>query len=140
MTRRFGRPAVRSSQEDRTYDGRVYASKMERLYAEHLDGLKEIGRVFRWVPQPVFKLTVDITFRPDFLVAEHCAMQDGPLPLEDIYVVDVKGGNQAGWTKKRKLWLKYGPVRLIVVTKKSPGRWTTTEVIDPATVEGEKCS
>lgn len=142
MTKRFGRPIQRATSEHRTYEGRIYASKAEMLYAEYLDALVKLGEVFRWLPQPLFHLTPDISFRPDFIVTGHTPdVQDPSQVFEDTYAVDVKGYAQVGWTKKRKLWLKYAPIKLLVVERKKHS-FQTIEIVDPSIVNprSNKCS
>ena len=136
MAKRFGRPIQLSSKQDRTYEGRTYASKAERLYAEYLDALIPLGEVFRWLAQPNFQLTPDISFRPDFIVTCHAHAQGIETIIEDTYVVDIKGYLQRGWTKKRKLWLKYAPIRMLVIERSGSG-WKTIEIVDPSEEQSE---
>jgi len=60
---------------DRTYNGIVYHSKAEALYAFGLDALKSAGEIKGWVRQVPFPLQVNgkliCKFVVDFVVAEH---------------------------------------------------------------------
>lgn len=123
--KRFGKPIRRASAERRTYNGRTYASLLERMYAEHLDLLVRCNAIVYWTPQVTFLLGPDNKFRVDF----YCFSRS--LSCMVSHAVDVKGYPQVGWTTKRDLWIKYAPVRLHVIERKRRS-WVTTETIVPA--------
>jgi len=82
---------------DRTYNGVVYDSKAEALYAFKLDGLMAAGKIKAWDRQTVFPLKVDgqliCKFVVDFVVKE----ADGSNVIHEI----------KGWeTPEYKLKLK----------------------------------
>jgi hypothetical protein len=111
---KFG--AKRTPYGDRTYD-----SGAEARYAARLDMLKLAGDIREWTPQPVYVLGDDIKYRADFRVTGSDGRQ---------WVVDVKGCERGTrFPMIRRLWKKYGPLPLHVVTKDG------TEIIEAATKE-----
>lgn len=95
---------------DRTWNGRTYASKAERMRAEHLWGWLGIlgGEI---IEQPRVRLGPDCVYVPDFLVI-------GPT----IRYEDVKGAETREFKRVRRLWAKYGRLPLWVVRLKR-GEW-----------------
>jgi len=94
--------------EHRTYRGRVYASKAERQYAEHVRLDPDVAEV---VDQPKVRLGPDFSYRPDFLVVPR---QGTP------YYVDVKGVETKEFATVRRLWPKYGRLPLLIVKLRKP--------------------
>lgn len=90
------------------YNGVRYASKAEAAFATALD--MKSARLW-WIGQPKFRLGVpENVYIADFLV----------VPLDgDTYVVDVKGMMTSKFKRDLKLWSKYGPCPLHVVTGKT---------------------
>lgn len=108
--------------EDRTYNGKVYASKAEARYAAELDLRIKAGEVRDYVEQPRLWLGVrEMVYVPDFLVIVMNGL------LGHGYYVDVKGHETKQFKKVRQLWPKYGRLPLHIVKR---GR--TTEVIEAA--------
>ena len=136
MTKRFGKPIARAPKEARTYKGILFDSKMEREYAEYLDLMVLAEEYFRWVHQPLIRLGPDEKFSPDFLITAH--IEADTIEYDDTWVVDVKGYPQTGWMKKCRLWLKYAPIRMLVVNK-IKGQWKTIQIVDPARGTMDKC-
>lgn len=103
--------------ESRKARGKVYASKAEMLYANHLLtlGYTEI------IEQPKIRLGEDTEYRPDFLILN--------LGKGEAWYVDVKGVETNDFKRIKKLWVKYGRLPLHVVQKKR-GKFVTTEVIE----------
>jgi hypothetical protein len=110
---------------ERTWNGRVYASKAEMLYAQLLADWEYLGSVAWWLEQPLFRLGCpENTYRPDFLV---CWREtDGS---EWCQAVDVKGVMTASFKKNVKLWRQYAPMSLKIVTRVRAGKWDA-EVVD----------
>lgn len=108
----------------RTHDGVQYASTLEADYAAHLDVLVQNkgSSLDFWLRQVPFRLGKDAVYRTDFVVFFRHA---------DKYActaVDVKGIETREFRRIRKLWKKYGPMPLYVVTRKRK-QWCT-EVIE----------
>lgn len=102
----------------RTYNGRLYASKMEARYAARLDLAKKIAskrdRVVDWKPQVAVPLEVNdvwiTTYTLDFVVT----YADG-----HVEWVDVKGHETRDWRLRAKLFKALFPDRNLVIVKNS---------------------
>jgi hypothetical protein len=110
-----------SPAEQRTWNGRVYASKAEMHRAQELEICRLTGDVREFIEQPLFKLGAGITYRPDFLVIG---------PRGDVYAEDVKGVETAEFKLKVKLWRENIRIQLHVLKRKGKG-WDR-EVIEGA--------
>jgi len=105
--------------EARRWNGRLYASKAEREYAQQLHFLLESHVIQLIQEQPTLSLGVpENVYRPDFRV-----VQDG----EERYI-DVKGVETAMFRRACKLWAAYGPAPLHIIKKKG-ARFITDRVI-----------
>ena len=98
--------------EQRTFNGIVYHSKAESVYAEQLDLLKRAGDIIDWERQVTFQLGPDIKTVVDFVVTE----------WRDKYVVEIKGMELPAFKRVKKLWPKYGPLDMHVM-KRVGKRW-----------------
>lgn len=114
-----------SPADQRTWNGRVFASKAEMLYAKLLADWQYLGAVSWWIEQPLFRLGCpENTYRPDFLV---CWREiDG---REWCQAIDVKGVSTAAFKRNLKLWKQYAPMTLRIVKRVRNGIWDS-EVID----------
>jgi predicted nuclease of restriction endonuclease-like RecB superfamily len=92
--------------EDRTWRGKVYASKIEMEYAQMLAAATFVVDV---VEQPRIRLGDDHIYVPDFLVIGKCGHAN--------YYVDVKGVETPTFRKSKKLWAKYGRLPLHIWKK-----------------------
>lgn len=112
-----------SAPEARTFNGKVYASKAECLYAQELDLVLRAGKLVEVVEQPRLWLGVrENVYVPDFLIV--------PLPPFSPWYVDVKGVETAAFKRNKKLWKRYGRLALHIV-KRSGSGFKTTETITP---------
>ncbi len=113
--------AKRMRKIKRTHDGVTYGSILEANYAAYLDGLiqTETATFEFWLRQVPFRLGKDFVYRADFVLFEH----DG-----NVFAVDVKGMETREFRRTLKLWKKYGPMPLHIVTWKRK-QWCT-EVIE----------
>lgn len=85
---------------ERTYQGRLYASKAEARFAAQLELLKRAGEILEWEPQPcplriVINKQYICAYTPDF---HYRSLPDG----EHVYV-EIKGRDTAYARLKRKL-------------------------------------
>ena len=109
-----------SPREERTYNGRTYASKAECEYAKQLYILRKGGNIIEFIEQPRVWLGVpENVYYPDFLIVSG---------ISPSYFIDVKGVETPKFRHIKKLWEKYGHLNLHVV-KKSGNRFKTTEII-----------
>jgi len=97
-----------SAVEDRTWNGRLYASKAEMMYAIDLDAFREAGAIVEYIEQPKCYLGADTVYRADFFVVA------ATTPIE-VYYVDVKGVTTGAFNKIKKLWDKYARIPLHIV-------------------------
>lgn len=104
---------------EREYNGRTYASKAERLYAEHIDNMVANGIVREFVTQPLFHLGRDTTYRADFLLI----YADGR-----VEAIDVKGVETQQFKRTKKLWSEYAGIPLRIVKRKGKA-FHTSEVV-----------
>lgn len=101
-----------SPPDQRTWNGKVYASKAEMSYAVHLDSLIRAGHVTEVVEQPRVCLGIrENVYVPDFLVI----VMHGN--LGHAYYVDVKGAETQAFKKNVRLWRKYGRLPLRIVKR-----------------------
>lgn len=108
------------------YRGRLYASKVERLYAEYLDDLVRTGVVHWWLRQVPIDLGEDDTYRVDFVTMD-----------DNVIAIDVKGHETAEFRRHKRLWRKYGPFPLWIIRRTSSGAWTTSEIIERVSPNGD---
>lgn len=104
--------------DERTYDGVVYDSKAEKIYAEALDLREKSGDILGWVRQITVRLGSDSWTRIDFLVF---------IDINHTELVEIKGFETPRFKEVRRLWAKYGPGPLFI--KKRKGNGWTTEVL-----------
>lgn len=110
-----------SPKEQRTWNGRVYASKAEMQYAQFLDLMVQAGELLGVREQVTVELGVpENKYRPDFVCT---------LPNREEYYVDVKGHETAKFKRDKKLWAAYGPAPLHIV-KRVGRRLATVEIIE----------
>ena len=100
-----------ASQVDRTYRGVVYRSKVESLYARHLDALLLAGEVVAWNPKPApFPLVINGRkvgrYTPDFTVQR----RGGAVEYHEV-----KGYAVRDWTLRYKVFLALYPDVVLVV-------------------------
>ncbi len=119
-----------SAKGPRTYRERVYASKPEARRAQELDLLLRAGEIVSWVPQVTIPLGLDCTTRVDFLVFGQVTLPGVRGTVRAAWFEEVKGHDNERFKKIRRLWKKYGPCEMRVLTRKGTG-WTT-EVLEAA--------
>lgn len=108
--------------EQRTHNGKVYASKAEAEYAAVIGLSLRAGAILCVQEQPCVTLGLpELKYIPDFLITNN----DG-----SKFYVDVKGMETPIFRKNKKLWAKYGPGQLHIV-KKSGKRFKPVEIITP---------
>jgi hypothetical protein len=91
------------------YDGRTYASRAEADRARALDFDKQSGVIKHWEPQPRFRLgCAENVYVADFIVWH----MDGTTHVEDV-----KGFESAKFKRDCRLWRRYGPVPLHVISR-----------------------
>lgn len=116
---------------DRTFDGKVYASKAEMERAKELRFYIERGDFMEVVEQPRVSLGCrENVYVPDFLVIPYPGTVNS-IPQGSAHYEDVKGMETAAFRKNLKLWSKYGRLPLHVLTAKRGGGWDV-KVIGPA--------
>lgn len=99
--------------ERRTFDGRVYASRAEALYAQKLRLVMQSGSIIEVVEQPRVELGCrENVYHPDFLVIQRGVGHEHAFVN---YYVDVKGMETAKFKRDKKLWARYGRLTLIIV-------------------------
>lgn len=108
-----------SPADQRTWNGRVYASKAEMEYAKILDLEQRGGIIRNLTHQPAVRLG-PIDFVPDF-AAWHVASGKWRW-------YDVKGVQTPAFKIKLKLWVEYGPGDLFIV-KKAGKRFKVVQVV-----------
>lgn len=106
---------------ERTYKGRVFASKAEMQYCQLLEAYQNAGIIILFLFQPTIELGIpENKYRPDF----HVMTRDGD------YYVDVKGVETAAFLKNKKLWKKYG-LKPLHIIKKHGSKFSTVQIIIP---------
>lgn len=118
-----------SPAEQRTYNGKVYASKLESRYAGFLHAMMGHGDVVDVVEQPRLWLGVrENVYVPDFLIiGERNLCNDKAV----CYYVDCKGVKTAKFRRDVKLWRAYGRLPLHIVVDDRKGGFKTDEVVEP---------
>ena len=107
--------------ETRTFEGVVYDSKAEMSRAVELDLLCRVGEIFTWRRQVNVPLGKDFSTIVDFLVCDKSGEQ---------YAEEVKG-DASKFGRTKRLWRKYGPYRLRVLTRNKAGTaWKKIEWIE----------
>lgn len=111
-----------SAKADRTYAGKVYASKAEMFFARMLAMMLANGEVLSVVEQPRVTLLDAprhkdrIVYVPDFLVT----YKGG-----EVMYIDVKGMQTPEFKLKLKLWIDHGPGKLRLVKQSGkPNKFT----------------
>ena len=105
------------------YNGMKFPSKAEAKQAQDLDFAKEIGAIRGWVKQVRFMLGVpENVYIADFVVWTNNGT---------CYAIDVKGKRTAKFERDVKLWARYAPINLHIVTG---GK--CVEVITPECLRG----
>ena len=104
---------------DRSWSGRVYASKAEMHYAQHLRHELEAGRLREVVEQPKVWLTAGFAYRPDFLVI-----------ADEAYYIDIKGKGTQRFRDACRMWSAHGRLPLRIVIRQR-GEFVTDHVIVP---------
>jgi hypothetical protein len=116
-TTRYHRPRNAKRTE---YNGRIYPSKMQARRAYFLDMLVMAGEVAWWIPEVTIQLGPDHRYRVDFLVAVRL-----PDTGIEVHAEDTKAIETREFARSKRLWAKYGPFDLHVITK------TGTEIVRP---------
>ena len=106
-----------SPKDQRTHNGRVFASKAEMEYFQILEIEMRAGGIQSIVCQPPIRLG-PIDYVPDFAVKID----------DDWRWIDVKGMETPAFRIKKKLWAEYGP-GLLVLVKKSGKHFKIVEEI-----------
>lgn len=90
------------------WDGVRYSSKAEAEYAMRLDEQLRNNEIRGWTRQTTFYLGCpDAVYRTDFVVFEWNGA---------VTAVDVKGKRTSKFARDVKLWRRYGPCLLCIVT------------------------
>ncbi len=91
-----------AAKEDRTLNGRTYASKKEMLYAQELELRVKAGDIDFWLEQIPFRLPGGTTYRLDFMTFK--ARNNEPYALTwTIEYIEVKGKDlRLGQIKRRQ--------------------------------------
>ncbi len=112
-----------SSPERRTWDGKVYPSMAEMMYARDVVCFARVtDNLLDYIEQPRISLGVrENVYVPDFLLIPHPHVE---LP----YYVDVKGVETPAFKKVKKLWARYGRLDLHIV-KLVGKKFKTSEII-----------
>jgi hypothetical protein len=111
MSKRFGTRHKVSPPDERTWNGRLYASKGEMRYAQVLDGEARMGLIVEIFNQPTVQLG-PVQYRADWAIRR---VKDGPWLW-----IDYKGVETPTFKQIKKLWREYGPGDLLIV--KSSGK------------------
>lgn len=91
---------------DRTYDGRVYHSKAEALYAFELDAQMSACMIFKWRPQVTLPCIVNGALVCKVIL--DFEIQDRAIDPAKRYV-EIKGWASEAWKLKKKLLLACYP-------------------------------
>jgi len=113
VTVKRGARYKRSLAVERTYNGKVYDSKLEMEFAKDLNVGKSAGLIQYHLEQVPFRLPGGVVYRCDFMVVEI----DGR-----IRFVDTKGHETEVFKIKKKMVEDIYPVKIEVV-KKGKGRY-----------------
>ena len=107
-----------SAPSERTARGRVYASKAEKQYADHLHSVPGLFII----EQPRVRLGEDHIYVPDFMVWR--------LADRTLWFIDVKGVETSEFRKSKKLWAKYMSLTAkLEIIKLKNKQFMTTELI-----------
>jgi hypothetical protein len=110
--------------EERTFRGRVYASKAEMLRSMELNLLMDNGQIAILTYQPRFHLGCkENTYVADFQIEDD---------EHRTWVEDVKGCETRKFRHDVKLWRAYGPCPLHILKRRGAG-WKKT-IIQPGRV------
>jgi hypothetical protein len=121
-TKAGGRPRSKYRNVRTEYNGVGYSSKAEAKRAAELDFLMAAGEIKFWIGQPTFRLGCALNvYKPDFLVVD---------PTGGVWCEDVKGVRTAKFARDVRLWRRYGPCPLHVISGRS------LEVIEPGAPAG----
>ncbi len=101
-----------AQREQRTYNGVIYHSKAETIYAAQADLLLRAGEIRNWKRQVTFQLGPDFKTTVDFVITER----------HGKYVVEVKGFETPDFKRVKRLWRKYGPMDMQIM-KRVGNRW-----------------
>ena len=86
-----------------------YDSKLEARRAMQLQLMQEAGEIWFFIAQPKFRLGVpENVYVADFLVLASDRR---------VWVEDVKGRETAKFRRDKKLWARYGPCELHIITR-----------------------
>jgi hypothetical protein len=111
---------------ERTWNGVVYDSKAEMLYARDVLGFAhEHGQLKSWDRQVKIPLGEDDSLRVDFVVVQ----LDGSKEAHEV-----KGVWTSDFRRKVRLWRKYGPMPLLIIKKHGPS-WDRSVVLPGNTKE-----
>lgn len=101
-----------SAPADRTYDGVLYASKAEAMYAQSLDLLRRAGAVKEWFRQVPFVLKVNDILIATFVIDFRVEYSDGR-----IEHIEIKGMELPTYKLKLKLFQALYPKTKLTVVK-----------------------
>lgn len=120
--------------DKRTYNGVVYDSKAEMVYAVGLDMQLRAALITGWICQVTIPLGPDFKTRIDFLVfltglttykyTDAVTMDTVDYRVTEVEFVEIKGHETPKFKDVRRLWKKHGPGPLFIKTRKGSG-WTT---------------
>lgn len=103
-----------SKKEDRTFEGKVYASKLEMNYRKYLDSQKSKGEVQNYEEQVPFTIFINnkkiCTYRLDFEVV----YKDG-----SVKYIDTKGVKTSIYRLKKKMVEAYFDIEITEVEAKT---------------------
>ena len=108
-----------SSRADRTWKGITYHSKSEMIRAKDLDILIRCGEIKSYESQVKFALGKDFNYVADFVVT---------MPGGAKHVEEIKGFETSLFKITRRLWKKYGPMKMLILKRKRSD-WTR-EILD----------
>lgn len=121
------------------YNGTTYNSKIEAKRAAELDVLVRTEHIAWWLRQVTVPLGPDFSTRVDFLVGNYVDTENvltgNPFPHIIVYAEEVKGHENERFKRIRRLWLKYGPFPMKILSKgKSSSGWNI-EILRPSGYE-----
>lgn len=114
----------------RTYKDVVYHSLTEAKHAQGMDLRIKAGELICCLRQVPFQLGPDRIWRVDF-VCFNIAVGPGGVPELDMWAEELKGVKTKEVAEIRRLWLRYGPCRLIIRLV-SRGKYVEDEIIEGA--------
>lgn len=101
-----------SDKSQRTYGGRVFASKAEMTTAQELDVLRNAGKIADWFPQPRFKLHVNGIHVGTYVADFRVVYPDGRVEFWDT-----KGFEPPLFKLKRKMVEAEYQIKIVVVKR-----------------------